>query len=374
MSGYFFKLLTSIFFIKSIDFLKEIRYNKMNYIFNYYILLNKYNKGCAMKKVLYVVSTYYHALISCVKQLLGCDEAEILCTDYIPDGESLSDRIRESGLFDKTYSAGKVDEYQAANIFDYIFSLHRKNAETIERQFFLDLSGYNEINIFHDNTWFAHYLKDKKIKYRLIEDALDSFKKISKSNFAFMVCCNPVKLAIKRLLDIGYVFCGYDECTAEVEVNDLNLLEINRLARGKLVEVPRKALFDKLTDNHITVLTKIFMKDIPPINAENSVLLLTQPLYIDRMLDSEEMQIELFKEIVKKEVEDESLIIKPHPRDMTDYSNDFPNAVILDKNMPVEIIELSKISNFLKVISYNSTSLKFIKACEYVNAADKHRG
>ena len=156
----------------------------MSYIFNYYILLNKYKKECAMKKVLYVVSTYYHALISCVKQLLGCDEAEILCTDYIPDGESLSDRIRESGLFDKTYYAGKVDEYQAANIFDYIFSLHRKNAETIERQFFLDLSGYNEINVFHDNTWFAHYLKDKKIKYRLIEDALDSFKKISKSNFS----------------------------------------------------------------------------------------------------------------------------------------------------------------------------------------------
>lgn len=326
-----------------------------------------------MKKVLYVVSTYYHALVSCMKQLLGCDAAEILCTDYIPDGESLSDRIRDSGIFGKTYYVGRVEEYHAANIFDYAFSLHKKNAEIIEKQFFLDLNKYDEINIFHDDTWFAHYLKDRKIKYRLIEDALDSFKSISKSNFAYMISCGPIKLATKRLLGLGYLYCGYDRCTVEVEVNDIDGLEIARLARGKLVAIPRKAMFDGLSENHIRALKKIFLKDIPPIDYEKSILLLTRPLYIDGILDSEEKQIELYKEIVKKEVDNELLVIKPHPRDMTDYSKDFPNSVILDKNMPVEIIELSRINFFLKVISYNSTSLKFIKAREYINAAYEHR-
>lgn len=317
-----------------------------------------------MKKVLYVVSTYYHALISCIKQLLGSDTAEIVCTDYIPDGKSLSDRIRDSGLFEKTYYIEKVEEYQAANFFDYVFSFHRKNAEIIERQFFLDLNEYDEINIFHDNTWFAHYLKDKKIKYRLIEDALDSFKSISKSNFAFMVNCSHIKSALKRFLNIGYVFCGYDKCTTEVEVNDICGLEIIDLARKKLVAVPRKNMFDSLNDNHITVLKKIFLRHIPPINAENSILLLTQPLYVDRVLANEREQIGLYKEMLR-DIEEQQLIIKPHPRDPVDYSAFFPKALCLDRNMPIEILGITQNVEFLKIMSFSSTAIKFLKAKNY---------
>ena len=35
---------------------------------------------------LYVCSTYYHALIACVKQLVDRQEADILITEYIPAG------------------------------------------------------------------------------------------------------------------------------------------------------------------------------------------------------------------------------------------------------------------------------------------------
>ncbi len=318
-----------------------------------------------MRKILYAVSTYYHALISCVKQLLGNDTADIICMDYIPSGELLSDKIRKSGIFDKTFYVGKIEEYKSENIIDYVLLYHKKNAKIIEKQFLVSLDGYDEINIFHDDTWFAHYLKDKNIKYRLIEDALDSFKTINESNFAFMVRCNPIKLAIKRSLNIGYVFCGYDKRTVEVEVNDVSGLEIERLANGKLVEKPRIAMFGSLSDGDITILKNIFLKDIPTIDAERSVLLLTQPLFTDRIVDSEEKQVELYKTIVRKVTFGEQLVIKPHPRDLVDYSVIFPEAILIDKNMPLEILGLAQNAEYHAIVSISSTAMNFLKAKNY---------
>ncbi len=320
-----------------------------------------------MKK-LYVVSTYYHALISCVKQLLNYDTADIICTSYIPDGKSLSDKLKESGIFEKTYYIGKINEYEPLNKFDYIFFYHKKNAETIEKQFTIDLSVYDEINIFHDNTWFAHYLKDKRIKYRLIEDALDSFKYISKSNFSFMLNNGCVKSALKKFFGIGYVYCGYDKCTAEVEVNDKRNIVIKRFADGKLIEVPREAMFNALTSKDRDILKSVFLKDMPEIIPNNTVLLLTQPFYTDKVVNSEKEQIKLYKQLVMKntsEISEEQLVIKPHPRDNTDYAPFFPEAVILDKNMPVEILLLIKNAEFSKILSINSTAAKFLKAKSY---------
>lgn len=345
-------------------------YNKKCYVSNYYLLLEKYKKGRVMKKVLYVVSTYYHALISCVKQLLNHDEAEIICLHYIPDGKALSERIRLSGLFEKTFYVDKVEEYKAKNVIDYVFRLHKKNAKVIERQISIELDKYDEINIFHDDTWFAHYLKDRKIKYRLVEDAFDTFKSISKSNFAYMISCAPVKLAIKRLLSIGYVYCGYDKCTTEVEVNDINGLEINRLAQGKLTAIPRKAMFESLTEVHTAVLKGIFLKDIPPINENDSVLLLTQPFFVDHVLDKEEKQVELYKKTLKKGYTGARLVIKPHPRDHLDYSVIFPDAICLDKNMPIEILGMVQKAEFLQIITVSSTAINFLKAKKYVIMKD----
>lgn len=320
-----------------------------------------------MKK-LYVVSTYYHALISCVKQLLSHDRADIICTSYIPCGESLSDKIKESGIFDKTYYIGKINEYVPLNMLDYIFFYHRKNSEFIKKQFTIDLSIYDEINIFHDNTWFAHYLKDNKINYRLIEDALDSFKYISKSNFSFMLNNGCVKTAIKKFFGIGYVYCGYDKCTSEVEVNDKRNIEIARFAGDKLTEVPREAMFNALTLKDRDILKSVFLKDMPEIIPEKTVLLLTQPFYTDKIVNSEKEQIKLYKQLVSENASDimnEQLVIKPHPRDNTDYTPFFSDAVILDKNMPVEILGLTKNVEFSKILSIGSTAARFLKAKSY---------
>jgi len=318
-------------------------------------------------KKLYSVSTYYHALISCVKQLVHHESSDILVTDYIPDGQSLADRIEKSGLFNKTYYVGRVDEYKPRSKLDYIVNQHRKNAELIENQLPFSFMSYREINVFHDDIWVSRYLKDRQIEYRLIEDSLDSFKTFSQSCFAYMFPENLVKSAVKNRFRIGYVFCGFDSCTTEVEVNDINGVEIASFAKNKLREVPRKVLFNDLSENGKKVLVRIFAKDIPPIKPDKSVLLLTQPLYVDGLVKTQHEQIEIYRRLCSENISDgESLIIKPHPRDNTDYSSDFPETIIFEKNMPLEILTYMVSGEFSRVVSLSSSSTSSIMAKKHI--------
>lgn len=320
------------------------------------------------KKVLYIVSTYYHALISCLKQIQKNRNADLMCTDYIPDGENLAEKIKESGLFRNTYFVGKINEYHATGRMDRIFCFHRKNAAMIERQITIKFSDYDEINIFHDDIWAAHYMKDKHIKYRLIEDALDSFKSISKSCFSYMMPNSGLKAAVKRFLGIGYSYFGLDGAAYEIEVNDIQGVEIAQFAAKRLKEEPRNNLFDPLNESDKELLCNIFMRELPQFYPERSVLLLTQPLTVDLLEKSEREQIEYYKSLVREYSSGLDVVIKPHPRDTADYSSDFPDAVILDKNMPVEILSISGIKPFKKTITYNSSCVGWLKSEEIQTA------
>ncbi len=316
-----------------------------------------------MKK-LYIVSTYHHALISCVKQLINSQGADILVTSYIPEGEALAERIRQNGPFERTEYIGDIREYASKNRMDFWLNQHRRNAAMIESQLSTDFKSYDEIYIFHDDTWMAHYLKDRRIPYCLMEDAIDSFKIISSTKWRYMLPRSILKARIKSLFRIGYVFCGYDNVTTKIEVNDKNGTALSSYAEKKLVEVPRKQLFESLASRGIDILKKIFIGEMPDVDFNSAALLLTYPMYEDGVTDSVEKQLEIYQKFVAENAPGEKLIIKPHPRDFTDYSDAFPEAVILDKNMPSEMFALMNVC-FKKILSLNSTSAYSLKAQSY---------
>lgn len=320
-----------------------------------------------MKK-LYIVSTYYHALISCVKQLVFKEYADIIVTDYIPDGKALAARINNTCIFDKTYYVGNINEYQPKNWFDLVFFFHKKNSELIESQLPFSFGNYCEINIFHDDIWAAHFLKDRRISYRLIEDSLDCFKTISKTSFSYMLPKSKIKTAIKKALRIGYVFLGLDSSTAEIEVNEAKDLEISSFSSDKIKAVSRAEMFNALSESDKECLLQIFAVNKPNIHPEKSVILLTQPLYIDGVVKDEREQFDLYETIVRENLAPkEDLVIKPHPRDNMDYLNLFPNAVIIDKNMPAEILSYIIKGDFSKAVTYFSSSIYSIKAKKHIN-------
>lgn len=316
---------------------------------------------------LYIVSTYYHALIACVRHINDGGNAEIMVTDYIPQHEPLTERLCESGLFERAFSVGMVEEYRPSCWLDYAIYNNHRNKRLVEYQLGFSLKNkYKNIYIFHDDTWMAKYLKCAKIPYILLEDALDSFKVITDTAFAYMVHENNLKMRLKNIFRLGYTYCGYDRFTISVEVNDIEGIKIKHLAKNKLVERPRKPMFDKLSDSDIVKLKNIFINDIPELDSNNSMLLLTQPLYVDRVVKDEAKQAEIYLRLAKKHIGDLKLVIKPHPRDSVDYTNLFPDATILDKNMPLEIVAMIEKPHFAKVVSLGSTCTNAVRADEYI--------
>lgn len=77
---------------------------------------------------------------------------------------------------------------------------------------------------------------------------------------------------------------------------------------------------------------------------DNITLLITQPFSEDKLITEKE-KINIYKDIVK-DIENEAyqigcLIIKPHPRETTDYSQVFKNAIIIPNSFPLEMIRFA---------------------------------
>lgn len=323
-----------------------------------------------MKRI-YVVSTFYHALISCAKQLAGRGSADILVTDHIPEGRLLAQKLEASGIFERTLFVENIREYSDRNRLDYLLFHHRKNAETIEGQLDFSLRDYEEINLFHDDIWVSRYLKDRRISYNLIEDALDSFQIIRKTPFAYMFEPNRLKRLIKRSFRIGYVYCGADSCTKSVEVNSAEGLDFLGIS-DKLVVSPRKELFGALDGDAVRKIRDIFLGgEKMPAVPEKSVLLLTQALIEYGVVSDEEAQLEAYRRLAAKTVgQGDVLVIKPHPRDNADYRAAFPNAVILDRNMPIEALLLGEEKRFKAAVMFSVSTISGLDCAEQMIVTD----
>lgn len=85
---------------------------------------------------------------------------------------------------------------------------------------------------------------------------------------------------------------------------------------------------------------------------DSSIVLLTQCHSEDGNLDYDE-EIKIYSDIIKKY--GENVIIKPHPREVKNYSNIFSNVKLLDKDFPIELMGLFE-NKIEKIITINSTA------------------
>lgn len=82
------------------------------------------------------------------------------------------------------------------------------------------------------------------------------------------------------------------------------------------------------------------------------VLLVTQPMSEDNIM-SESDKIAVYKSIMEQYRE--KIIIKPHPRETTDYRKFFPNIEVFPKTAPVELLKLL-VPEIDRVVTFFSTA------------------
>ena len=198
----------------------------------------------------------------------------------------------------------------------------------------------------HGHTQFSYMFYEYENSY-LIEDGLANYRKLE-SNFISNRLLNFLGLYIKgsksgygtheNIKKVYLTYEGFCDVSSKAEIIDLN------------------ALWENLSlEDHLKIL-KIFNFS----NLENiDVLLITQAFSEDNLMDlNEEMMI--YSEIVEKYP---NIIIKPHPREVKDYSKIFPDNTVLDKHFPVELLVLMGIK-IEKTVTISSTAVLHFPASE----------
>jgi hypothetical protein len=177
---------------------------------------------------------------------------------------------------------------------------------------------------------------------------------------------NSFRFALKKLFGLGHQAWGTSDCCLDVEVNSLDGIKVKN---EKFFEVPRKELFNQLTEEQKKMVDSIFATDKDDKkDSGKAVLVCTQPLYTAGHVSSPDAQIKVYEEIVKEYVANGFyVVIKPHPRDYLDYQECISkyHCGYIDKNIPSEILDYSPDGQrYYAAISVTSTSINFLDCAE----------
>ena len=305
-----------------------------------------------------------------IKGLLTEEKLDVLLANDIPEYEALYSRLVSSGVF------GNVIEYDAKNIRDrrkgkkdllYYLTDKRIIKKKIETYCKCDFSKYQDIYVYHDISEIGKYFLMNKIKYHLLEDALDYFKYFDKYYDVKEGSYKDgtFKFFLKKYFNIGYKAWGSSDECIDIEVNDLKGIKITK---EKCFEVPRKDLFEKLSVKDRILIFDTFAagKELSGTNGKNAIIC-TQPLYQDSFVSTENDQLQVFRSVIREYYDKKyKIIIKPHPRDEADYSEilDEFNADLIDKNLPSEILNFKPDAKYDVAVSITSTAINFLQYAE----------
>ena len=321
--------------------------------------------GAEIKERIYVCHTYYHVYIACLKELAlregksGAGKADLVLSKMSNDFRSLRERAAACGLFDAVIEFDEKDytffpelvELKkdrgniAANMLQRI-RFCRRYAQLEEPYVPVDFTRYRDIYVFCDSDPIGYYLSYKKIRYHAVEDGLDCIRYRDTARDD-----NRGHFGLKAFMAArGWIFIqnGYGKYCIDMEVNDLSALD-HPIAKMK--EVPRESLTARLTEEDKKLLTALFIENRDQLtqalkkageSGRPKVLILTEPLCKDLS-----MRRRLFEDMISEygTVGGQAavIVVKPHPRDKLDYTEIFPQHIVLDGFFPMEILNFVQI-------------------------------
>lgn len=330
-------------------------------------------KGKKTKKRMYICHTYYHVYIACLKELnlpKGGGEkvrgqASLMLSSLSNDFGSLRERALRAGLFEEVIPYDEKPE----SFFPELAPFHRDRGNIVLNMFArmkftkmmgklqepfvpVDLRKYEDIYVFCDSDPIGYYLSTHKIYYHALEDGLDCIRYYDTARFD-----NRGHFRLKAwMAEKNFIFIqnGYSRYCLDMEVNDVSALEY---PCPKYIEKPRRELTRNLSDEDKRTLVSIFIENLRELETklalgnghERKVLVLSEPLCD---LGTRER---IFRDIIEKygniDGQMAQILIKPHPRDVLDYEELFPEHIVLDGKFPMEILNNIKGLVFDRVVT-----------------------
>lgn len=321
---------------------------------------------------IYVCHTFYHAYITCLKELhIQRDPVQkqagavLLLSSMSNDFGNLKERAGKSGLFTEVLPFDEKEETYFPELAKYRtdtgnlvknmlqrIRFTRKFGKLLEPYIPVDFKRFDDIYVFCDSDPIGYYLSTHKIYYHAVEDGLNCILYYDTARYD-----NRGHFKLKAWMskhNLIFIQNGYNKYCLDMEVNDVSVLPY---PCEKYLEKPRKELTDDLTDEEKDIVVGMFIENKDKLetilregmNHEHKVLVLTEPLC------DLETRKRIFRDIIAQygsiDGEPAQILMKPHPRDVLDYEKEFSQYIILDKKFPMEILNYIKDLKFDRVIS-----------------------
>lgn len=317
------------------------------------------------KERIYVCHTYYHVYVSFLKEFALPKEkqgrATLVLSKMSTDFQNLKLRLEKQGVFEqivefdeKHYTCfDELAKYKVGGqgfvkqlLNRIIFT--KKYAKLQEPYIPVDFSEYGDIYVYCDSDPIGYYLNYKKIKYHAMEDGLNCIVHWDTARFD-----NRGHFKIKAFLsslNLIFIQNGYGKYCIDMEVNDIESI---RYKMNKFVEVPRKALADRLTEEEKQKIIAAFVENVEELKQQLAALSSDKKNYIilTEPLCALEVRKQIFRDLAAQYGENGNIVVKPHPRDELDYKELFPNLIVLEKMVPMEILNFLGQGVFDKAIS-----------------------
>ena len=304
----------------------------------------------------FVCHTVYHVLVALIRAMRRRQDDGALCglvlADTVPGCEDLARRLRQTGpdlwAWVRTVREAEVD---AQNNESALYRLRHPGRTPV-----LALPRGAEVYISNDWSALGRYLQREHIPYTLCEDTvggtLDPDQHLLTEQRA------APDFAKRR-----YLYWGDSRWCRAVESEDPGRCAL--FPPQKLKAFSARGMLAGLTETEKAMARRVFVtKPLPedPAVYAGATLLLPRSFVQDGLMDQAE-QDAIFRAVAGRYTLG-TLFIKTHPRDDTDYTALFPEATVLERTMPGEVLNFCLPGRFRRAVTVQSWVLRGFTAAE----------
>lgn len=310
---------------------------------------------------LYYGLTNYHLLCSILHKFIYNSNNK---TAFVASQGILKNRVeilKKLQIFDEVYYLEDtpvrdgmfnqlIDNSKEENI-KYISNLF---IEKYEKLLPFHIEDFDEFYLVADHGVFGIYLLMKKCKYTYLEDGrgiysnweiLDNLLKIKNPGIRIM---SKYYGAYGRNNLIKNKYVAFDSQKPNYDLTDCIDFDVNHL-------------LDEISEEQLkSILTVFNVKNYDIKTNKRNALVLTQRFSTYKMLENDECVL-LYALLCDIFAKDCNVFLKPHPADKTDYSYVFKNEILIEKEMPSELIKFIIKDKFDIGICTFSTSINSLK-------------
>lgn len=311
-----------------------------------------------MKPNLYICHTAYQVLVDLLRAgRCACENGPhtMVLSASVPDTAALAARLSATGVV-KTVI---VEETKWPGTVTGLFA-HQRATRAFEKLcgWKFDRAAFENVYIHNDWSVLGRYLQDCHAGYILCEDTFAST--LGPDQHLVTDQRAAPDFAGKQRTGKGYLYWGDSPWCAKVESEDA--AKCTLFPASRLVTDSKRELLESLTDAEKAMVRSVFLTQPLPENAAGATLLLPRSFVEDGLMTQAE-QNAMFKAVAAKYTAG-PLFIKTHPRDTTDYHALFPDAVILERTMPSEVLNSCLPFKFARAVTVQSFVLRAFTAAD----------